>query len=58
MFVELPVASRAAARANFEAMSYTCRKEYARWIAEAKCDDTKARRTAKAIVMLESGQKL
>jgi hypothetical protein len=43
-----------AARA-FEGLSYTHRKEYARWIAEAKRTETKERRLAKAAQMLRDG---
>jgi len=45
---------RAAAR-TFEKLSYTHRKEYARWIAEAKRAETKERRLAKVTEMLRSG---
>jgi Bacteriocin-protection, YdeI or OmpD-Associated/Domain of unknown function (DUF1905) len=43
-----------AARA-FEKLSYTHRKEYARWIAEAKRAETKQRRIAKVTAMLREG---
>ena len=43
-----------AARA-FEKLSFTHRKEYARWIAEAKRAETKQRRIAQAAEMLRSG---
>jgi uncharacterized protein YdeI (YjbR/CyaY-like superfamily) len=39
----------------FEKLSYTHRREYARWIAEAKRAETKERRVAKAAEMLRSG---
>lgn len=45
---------RQAARA-FESLSYTHRREYARWIAEAKRAETKQRRVEKAAEMLRSG---
>jgi hypothetical protein len=45
---------RAAARA-FEKLSYTHRKEYARWIADAKRAETKERRLAKVAEMLRRG---
>jgi hypothetical protein len=47
----------AEAGAAYEALSFTHRKEYARWIAEAKRDATRERRVAKAIEMLRSGVK-
>ena len=62
--VEVPEALQAAlaadhvARAAFEGMAYTHRKEYARWIAEAKREETHERRLAKAVQMLRQGQKL
>jgi len=39
------------AQAAFEAMSFTHRKEYARWIDEAKRPETRARRIEKAVQM-------
>jgi Bacteriocin-protection, YdeI or OmpD-Associated/Domain of unknown function (DUF1905) len=45
----------AAAKAAFEALSYTHRNEYARWIAEAKRDDTRDRRVKKALALLRDG---
>jgi bifunctional DNA-binding transcriptional regulator/antitoxin component of YhaV-PrlF toxin-antitoxin module len=48
----------AAAKAAFEKLAFTHRKEYARWIAEAKKDETRERRVAKALVMLKRGQTL
>jgi hypothetical protein len=47
-----------AATAAYEGLAFTHRKEYARWIAEAKREDTRARRVAKALDMLRSGQTL
>ena len=50
--VEVPVDLAAAlaadpqAAASFEQMAFTHRKEYARWIAEAKRDETRQRRVA------------
>ena len=41
-----------AARAAFDALSYSHRKEYARWIEEAKRDETRERRVAKTLVRL------
>jgi hypothetical protein len=45
------------AAAAFKALAYTHRKEYVGWIAEAKRDETRQRRVAKAIEMLSSGTK-
>jgi uncharacterized protein YdeI (YjbR/CyaY-like superfamily) len=41
----------------FEKLSYTHRKEYCRWIAEAKKEETRLRRLEKAIEMLKKGVK-
>jgi hypothetical protein len=42
----------------FDALSYTHRKEYARWVAEAKKQVTRDPRAAKAIEMLLAGKTL
>ena len=53
--VEVPPALAAAlaadseALAAFEQLSYTHRKEYARWVAKAKRDETRERRVAKTL---------
>lgn len=46
-----------AARAFLDSLSYTHRKEYVRWIDEAKKPETRARRVAKAVAMLKAGTK-
>jgi bacteriocin resistance YdeI/OmpD-like protein/uncharacterized protein DUF1905 len=46
-----------AARAAFEALAYTHRKEYARWIEEARRDETRQRRVTQALQMLREGKK-
>jgi hypothetical protein len=45
-----------AARAAYEGMAYTHRKEYARWIEEAKREETRERRVAQALEMLRAGK--
>jgi hypothetical protein len=58
--VELPAELAAAlaadesARAMFETLSYSHRKEYADWIAEAKREETRRRRIAKTLERLRS----
>ena len=47
-----------AAAVTFEAMAYTYRKEYARWIADAKRKDTRQRRLNKALEKLRRGERL
>lgn len=41
-----------AAAAAFEALAFAHRKEYARWVAEAKREETRERRVAKALEQL------
>jgi bifunctional DNA-binding transcriptional regulator/antitoxin component of YhaV-PrlF toxin-antitoxin module len=61
--VEVPQALAAAlaadpgARAVFDGLAFTHRREYAEWIAEAKRDETRERRVRKAIEMLLAGTK-
>ncbi len=45
----------AEARAAFEALPPSHRREYVEWVAEAKRDDTRERRAAKAVEMLRVG---
>jgi hypothetical protein len=42
---------------SFERLSYTHRREYCRWITEAKKEETRARRLEKAVQMLKDGVK-
>jgi Bacteriocin-protection, YdeI or OmpD-Associated/Domain of unknown function (DUF1905) len=44
-----------AARAAFDALSYTHRKEYARWIDEAKREQTRERRVSQTLARLRAG---
>jgi bifunctional DNA-binding transcriptional regulator/antitoxin component of YhaV-PrlF toxin-antitoxin module len=59
--VEVPAALAAAlatdpeAGAAFDALAFTHRREYATWIAEAKRDETRARRVQKSLRMLREG---
>ena len=41
----------------FEKLSYTHRKEYCRWITEARKEETRLRRLEKAVEMLRNGVK-
>lgn len=58
--VEVPAALAAGlaadpqAKAVFDAMAFTHRKEYARWIAEAKRDETRQRRVEQAVGMIRA----
>ena len=60
--VELPpefksLLKREGLLASFEKLSYTHRKEYCRWITEAKKEETRQNRLKKSIEMLRSGVK-
>ena len=56
--VELPaelgavLAADSEARAAFDRLSYTHRREYAEWVAEAKRSETRARRVAETVTRL------
>lgn len=43
--------------ADFEKLSYTHRKEYCRWITEARREETRKARMIKAVAMLKKGEK-
>jgi hypothetical protein len=45
-----------AARTVYDGLAFTHRKEYARWIEEAKREETRERRVAKALDMLKAGK--
>ena len=46
------------ASAAFERLAFTHRKEYARWVAEAKREETRERRVEQAVEMIRTGQTL
>ena len=52
------LAADANARAAFDALSFTHRKEYARWITEAKRTETRDRRVAQALERLHQRKPL
>ena len=52
------LAADPATAAKFDALAYTHRKEYARWIAEAKREQTRNRRVEQAVAMLREGKTL
>jgi Bacteriocin-protection, YdeI or OmpD-Associated/Domain of unknown function (DUF1905) len=60
--VEMPEALAAAfagapdARAAFDALAFTHRKEFAVWVAEAKRDETRERRVEQTLQMLREGR--
>jgi Bacteriocin-protection, YdeI or OmpD-Associated/Domain of unknown function (DUF1905) len=47
-----------AAKTTFEALAFTHRKEYARWVADAKRPETRERRVSQALEMLLGGKTL
>jgi uncharacterized protein YdeI (YjbR/CyaY-like superfamily) len=47
-----------AAGAAFQRLSHSHRREYVGWISEAKKEETRARRIAKALCMLRAGETL
>jgi len=59
-FVEIPAAFEQRMRGEgllpfFDGLSYTNRKEYCRWITEAKKEETRLIRLEKAVAMLKRG---
>ena len=52
--LEQALSANSEARAAFDGLSYTHRREYAEWIGEGKRPDTRQRRAARALEMLES----
>ena len=62
--LELPEAFQKAllkdakAAAFFESLSYSSRRDYIRWIMDAKREDTKIRRISQAVERLKEGKKL
>lgn len=52
------LAANQAAKDRFERSSYTHRKEFARWVAEAKKQETRDRRAERAIEMILEGASL
>jgi uncharacterized protein YdeI (YjbR/CyaY-like superfamily) len=50
------LARDSAAAATFDGLSFTQRKEYARWVAEAKRQETQDRRVAEALERLRAGR--
>src|SRR3954447_5153837 len=54
---DLEAAFDAPTRATFDGLSFTHRREYVRWIEDAKREETRKRRVAKAVEMLRDGVK-
>jgi hypothetical protein len=50
------LAGDAEAAAVFAKLAYTHRKEYARWVADAKREETRERRVAQALEMIRAGK--
>ena len=45
------------AKASFDGLSFSHRREYAQWIAGAKREETRAARVSKAVAALRAGKK-
>jgi hypothetical protein len=54
---DLDAALDRAARAAYDALSYTHRKEWVRWIEEAKKPETRATRVSRTVTALREGKK-
>jgi hypothetical protein len=52
------LAADPAANAAFEGLAFTHRKEYARWVVDAKREETRDRRVTQAVQMLREGKTL
>ena len=50
------LAGDAEASTAYERLAFTHRKEFARWVAEGKKEDTRLRRAAQALEMLHAGE--
>ncbi|MDQ3867775.1 MAG: YdeI/OmpD-associated family protein, partial [Actinomycetota bacterium] len=54
--LEASLARDRAARAAFERLSYSHRKEYVQWIEEAKREETRRRRIERTLELLREGR--
>ena len=54
---EIPCDGRAGCRVTFDGLSFTHRKEWVRWIEEAKKPETRATRLAKTVESLRAGKR-
>jgi uncharacterized protein YdeI (YjbR/CyaY-like superfamily) len=52
----MALAANPEASASFGRMAFTHRKEYARWVAEAKQEQTRQRRVQQAVEMIRAGK--
>ena len=50
------LAGDAEAKTRFNALAYSHRKEFVRWVTEAKREATRAQRVAKTLEMLRAGE--
>jgi hypothetical protein len=56
--LDAALAKSRAARAAFDAFSYSARKEYVEWIEQAKREETRAQRVATTVAQAAEGKKL
>jgi hypothetical protein len=54
--LQAALAGDAEARAAFDRLSFTHRREFAQWVAGAKRDETRERRAARTLEMLDAGE--
>ncbi len=57
-FVEDALKATPAAWTHFEKLAPSCRREYIRWIMDAKKEETRLRRLREAVSLLEQNKKL
>jgi uncharacterized protein YdeI (YjbR/CyaY-like superfamily) len=55
--LEQALGEDAEARALFDGLSASCRREYVEWVGSAKREGTRVGRAAKAVEMIRSGEK-
>lgn len=55
--LQVALAGDEKARAMYDSLSYTHRREYARWVEEAKRQETRNRRAERAVEMLRVGRR-
>ena len=56
-YLATAIAANSAARAFWETLAYSHRKEYVRWVEDAKRPETRSTRVAKTVEMLANGMK-
>jgi uncharacterized protein YdeI (YjbR/CyaY-like superfamily) len=57
-FFAQALARHLAARASFDSLTRSCKRHYIDWLARAKREETRARRLAEALSLLEQSRRL